>query len=212
MTNTLYVKGYSTYAYDPINTQIAALIYFSTPAYLNSQPLSGLAIEFTTGTEDPFATPYPLFHSIDSAINYYGPSKCAQLISNINTLAGTAYYTAYDLERVDPPIQAALDALSTVAHTGVYSDLSGKPTIPSFTPGSHIANGATNAATNAVTNLPTNFNLVSGILGVANGLNDANSAQNDLAAKYNTLAADYNDLATKVNTLLSNLTAQGLQS
>lgn len=63
----------------------------------------------------------------------------------------------------------------------------------------HIANGATNAGTS----LPTNFNLVSGVLGIANGLNDANSGQNDLATKYN-------DLATKFNTLLSALQTHGI--
>lgn len=65
----------------------------------------------------------------------------------------------------------------------------------------HIANAATGAATN----LPTNFNLVSGVLGVANGLNDSNTAQNDLATKYN-------DLAAKVNTLFAHLQTQNLQS
>lgn len=63
----------------------------------------------------------------------------------------------------------------------------------------HIASGATNAGTS----LPTNFNLISGTLGIANGLNDANSGQNDLATKYN-------DLATKFNVLLTDLQSHGV--
>lgn len=55
-------------------------------------------------------------------------------------------------------------------------------------PTAHIAD----AADNAPTNLATNYNLVSGVLGLANGLNDANTKQNDLAAKYNDLADKFN--------------------
>lgn len=41
-----------------------------------------------------------------------------------------------------------------------------------------------NPATN---NLPTNFTALSALLGLANGLNDANTAQNDMATKFNSL-------------------------
>lgn len=47
---------------------------------------------------------------------------------------------------------------------------------------------------NATNNLPTNFNLVSGLLGVANGLNDANTAQNDMANKFNSLVSELRTL------------------
>lgn len=50
------------------------------------------------------------------------------------------------------------------------------------------------AIANSTNNLPTNFNLVSGILGVANGLNDANTAQNDMATKFNTLLSELRTL------------------
>lgn len=66
-------------------------------------------------------------------------------------------------------------------------------------PGAHITDGATNAANNNA----TNYNIVSGLLGVANGLNAGNANQNDLADKYNALA-------TKFNTLLDRLEARGI--
>lgn len=62
-----------------------------------------------------------------------------------------------------------------------------------------------NASGGTVTNLPTNFNLVSGVLGVANGLNDANTAQNDLATKFN-------DFVTKHNSLVGKLVTEGILS
>lgn len=77
----------------------------------------------------------------------------------------------------------------------------GYATIPNFSAQSHIGNAANNAANNNA----TNYNLVSGVLGVANGLNSANANQN-------TIADNLNDLATKFNTLLANLTTLGLQS
>lgn len=88
-------------------------------------------------------------------------------------------------------------AISTV--TGLQTALDGKN--PLITASSHTSD----AATNAVNNNATNYNLVSGVLGVANGLNSANAAQNDLADKYN-------DLATKFNALLDQLEAQGLKT
>lgn len=124
---------------------------------------------------------------------------------------------------------------------GLGAALAGKQ--DTITAGAHISaaatNGATNAATNAQvnatagaeTNLPTNYNLVSGVLGLADGLNTANSAQNDLGTKYNALvgkynetagkyneaagklndlAGKYNDLAGKHNTLVATLEAQGI--
>lgn len=103
--------------------------------------------------------------------------------------------------------------------SGSYTDLSNKPTISNISTGSAIVDtvttGATDAATNANTSQVTNYNLLSGVLGLADGLNAANTAQNDLATKYNALATKYNDLATKtnanmvkVNTLINELEAR----
>lgn len=67
----------------------------------------------------------------------------------------------------------------------------------SITAQAHINPGATNATTN----LATNFNALSALLGLANGLNDSNTAQNDLATKYNDLATRFNSLLTHLETV-----------
>jgi hypothetical protein len=70
-------------------------------------------------------------------------------------------------------------------------------------PAHGVGNSSGGAATNATANLTTDYDLISGLLGVANGLNAANTAQNSLATKYNDLATKYNDLSTKFNSLLT---------
>lgn len=130
MTNTLYIKAYAQYIWDAPNTRLAALIYFAAPEYYNNlvyQP-AALAIEFGV-SDNPAATPYPVFTDVGAAISYYSSSQTAALLSNINTAIGSSFYTAYDLELIDPPVHAALEALSTVASTGNYSDLLGKPSL-----------------------------------------------------------------------------------
>lgn len=69
--------------------------------------------------------------------------------------------------------------------------------ISTYTPGAKITAGATNAANNNA----TNYNLLSGLLGVANGLNSGNANQNDLADKYNALAGKFNTLVSHLETL-----------
>lgn len=88
------------------------------------------------------------------------------------------------------------DAIVWLSETGGWV-----PAGLSSAPQAAISAGATNAATN----LPTNYNVLSGLLGVADGLNGGNAAQNDLATKYNALA-------TKLNSLLSHLQTLGLQA
>lgn len=62
-----------------------------------------------------------------------------------------------------------------------------------------IANVSGTAANNNV----TNYNLVSGILGLANGLNSSNTAQNDMADIVN-------NLVSKFNTMKSELVSAGM--
>lgn len=77
----------------------------------------------------------------------------------------------------------------------------------------HIATVSTTITTSGInTTLPTNFNLISGTLGIANGLNDANTAQNALGVAYMALATIVVDLIGKFNTLNTALQAQGLES
>lgn len=82
-----------------------------------------------------------------------------------------------------------------------------------ITPAAHI-NAVSNTITSTGINvaLPTNFNLISGVLGVANGLNDANTAQNQLGVAYMALAVITIDLVNKFNTLVAGLQAQGLEA
>lgn len=80
-------------------------------------------------------------------------------------------------------------------------------------PAAHIADvSSTITSTGINVSLPTNFNLVSGVLGVANGLNDANTAQNQLGVAYMALAVITIDLINKFNTLIHGLQAQGLEA
>lgn len=81
------------------------------------------------------------------------------------------------------------------------SSVSGKSSKSSFSALSALAaHGIANASAASNPGLPTNFNLVSGVLGIANGLNDANTAQNDLATKYNDLEAKFNSALSWLNT------------
>lgn len=50
----------------------------------------------------------------------------------------------------------------------------------------------------AANNNATNYNLVSGVLGLANGLNSANSAQNDMADIVNSLTSKFNTLKSEL--------------
>lgn len=73
-----------------------------------------------------------------------------------------------------------------------------------------VSNTITTSGINV--SLLTNYNLVSGVLGLATGLNDANSAQNSLGVAYMALATIVLDLVNKFNTLNTALQAQGLES
>lgn len=220
---TLYVKAYTQQIYDHTTSLNVTLVFYSTPNVYNTLPIQSFGV--VNGTTNLLATPYPTFDTEATLIAQYGAAQCAALVSQVNTTYGATVYTTYDLETVDAPVLSAIDALALVARTGIYADLTGKPslfsgsyldltnkpTIPSFSAQAHIADGATNAADNATTNSVTTYNTLSGLLGIANGLNSANSAQNDLATKYNDLADKHNDLATKFNTLLAHLVTLGFQ-
>ena len=79
-------------------------------------------------------------------------------------------------------------------------------------PIAHIAPVSNTITTTGIaTNLPTNFNTLSGLLGIANGLNDANTAQNALGVAYMALAVIVLDLVTKFNTLNTGLQGDGLE-
>lgn len=192
----LKVKAYGQYIYS-IGTD--ALIYFQA-VDIYGQPFIQEAV-LLRDTQDLTTTPYLTFTNVADAVAYYAASHCATLLTTVNTNAGTTVYLTTDLELVDTPVAAALSMLAPVATSGAYADLTGKPTIPTFTAQPHIANVSVVAANNN----PTNYTLLSGILGVATGLNTANANQNAMADQLN-------DLTTKYNTLLAHLVTLTLQS
>lgn len=97
-------------------------------------------------------------------------------------------------------IATALAADESVA-SALATTVAGKSAKASFSALTALAaHGLSTQATNASTTQVTNYNFVSGVLGLANGLNDANTAQNDLAAKYNALATAFNSLLSWLGT------------
>lgn len=130
-------------------------------------------------TQNTSATPYPIFVTFEAAEAFFRSTYAATLMANVNVVAGNLF-TSYDVELVDPAVNSAIHEIENM--------------IPVITTCSHIANGATNAANNNL----TNYNLVSGVLGIAGGLNTANANQN-------AMADNLNDLAAKFNTLLADL-------
>lgn len=213
MTNTLYVKAYTQDIYDSGHSQIATIVYFTAPSYYQ-QPSNSVIIEY--GSLNPLASPFPIYPDIAAAIADLGPAQASALVTAINGTAGLAYYTAYDIELVDASVGAAIHALTldtiTEGSTNKYYtstektklagiNLAGKSDKSSFSAVTSLsAHGVANASAASNPGLPTNFNLVSGVLGIANGLNDANAAQNDLATKYNDLESKFNSILTWLGT------------
>lgn len=134
-------------------------------------------------------------------------------LSDLETeVAGKANTTHSHIISDITGLQTALDGKVPTTRTVNGHALSGNINVTrsdlSFaSAATHIADSATNAATDAATNasttqqsnLPTNYNTLSGLLGIANGLNDANNQQNILEAKHVDLATKVNSNATKQN-------------
>jgi hypothetical protein len=142
--NTLYIKAYVQDIYDTPNSRIAGLVYFSANMYYQQPALAPFAIHY--GPLDVGASPYPIFPTWQDAIEYFKASKGAELLTQINTQIGSAYYDTIDVETVDIPVALKFAALATVASTGLYSDLTGKPS---------LATVATSGSYNDLSNKPT---------------------------------------------------------
>jgi hypothetical protein len=160
-----------------------------------------------------------IFTSFQDAITYYLATYGSDIIGYVDTLLGTTGSTLGTVyNNTYRGTIGLLNAKADISHTQAVSTISDASTIGKtiltaandsavrtaiMSPQTHIADAATNsatdAATNATTSLLTNYNLATGILGLANALNDANAAQNDLAAKYNALAEKYNTAASNDN-------------
>lgn len=186
MTNTLYIEYASQEAIDPTYGKLAVLSW-TTPANFQDDGLEQQVIQITSGTANPSATPYATFPDVTTAFAYYQTAMCSALITFMNSLYGVTYYTAYDAEPVDSATNAAVAGKSNKSSFANITALT--------------AHGIANASAASNPGLATNFNLVSGLLGIANGLNDANTAQNDLATKYNDLEGKFNTLLTYATTL-----------
>lgn len=120
------------------------------------------------------------------------------------TYVGVAYFTGSTLTEVtnipfdmpdatsDVSLQAAAQsAIAAYAVTKSYSLTDGifaTSVIPDVPAGLSTAPQAAIAA--AATTLTTNYNLATGLLGLANAMNSANTAQNDLGIKFNTLVSE----------------------
>lgn len=184
MTNLLYIESSTQDYIDPTLGDVAFLNWISPNTFSFQDPQQQV-ITITPGTPNPSATPFPTFPDKATAIAYYQAAICSQMLSDVNAFYGVSFYTGYDVESVPSGVNAAIASINT--------NISGKSNKSSFSAVTALAaHGIANASAASNPGLPTNFNLVSGVLGIANGLNDANTAQNDLATKYNDLEAKFN--------------------
>lgn len=129
-----------------------------------------------------------------------------------DTLATSPHHKLHnDANDALAAIQARLGVLNSVDATSV--DYLLRHLQAGIAPMAHINNASTSITTTGINvSLATNYNLVSGVLGIANGLNDANTAQNALGIAYMALAVITLDLVNKFNTLSAGLQTQGLET
>lgn len=144
-----------------------------------------------------------------TAIDTYTPAMPADTLAS---MMGGAHHQAHNA------VWEAVVALQTKlgidnsadANSHDYKMRHVEPLLAAFAHIGAVSNTITTSGINV--GLPTNFNLISGTLGIANGLNDANTAQNALGVAYMALAVIVLDLVNKFNTLNTALQAQGLES
>lgn len=149
--SVLQVQYVSYPAYDqPNNVPLAVLTFM--PFYFFGGPIY---YPYSYGTQNPSATPNPLFPDDAAALSYYLADATSQLLTAANGASFSGNYTSISLNPLDPSEIAAfsaltidtlpdgsaykkitstektkLDSLATVASTGAYSDLTGKPSLP----------------------------------------------------------------------------------
>lgn len=202
MTNILYVKAFALDIYDNVGGQPAALLYYSASSYVGQPTAAPLAMYY--GATNPTATPYATFPDDSTGLDYYAATQAQALVDLINGQIGSVFYTSYDVEKVDAPVGAALNAISA----SITASMAGKTDEAGFAAltalGAHgIANGLDNAPVNAPTNL-TVLSILSNELNSTNGKqNTIGSNLNDLADKFNTLLTYATSLETKLNATIS---------
>lgn len=106
MTNTLYVQVFSQQAWDPtVVAELNVLNYVTVKEYAVQ---STLFIFQYGGSNNPSATPYPIYVDDDTAVAASSAAAASILVTMVNANYGNTYYTAYDVEKVSPPLVPAL--------------------------------------------------------------------------------------------------------
>ncbi len=117
---TLEVKRFFNEVYLPNR---CFFVTWQAVEYYN-QPNVQVLIEINE-TQDPSATPFPKFPSVEDAITYYETTKANELIGNLNANLGYTNWDSYNIEEVDPPVSALIANLdSTIA--GLTTSLGNK--------------------------------------------------------------------------------------
>lgn len=129
MSNTLYIKITTTEYYDSTTALKGYYLSYAMPVLMNGGAYYYPSFYFEVGASNPTASPYAQFPDPATAIAYYNPTQQAQMISDANSLLGTTFYSSSVVSLLDAPVNDAFGALATVAKTGAYSDLTGKPVI-----------------------------------------------------------------------------------
>lgn len=108
MTNTLNIKG--TFYYIAISPNLYAVVNYVAIDY-NTYPMAGnITVQIDPNQAENPSASIPLFNTPENAVNYFGASQAAIILAAVNDPI-TPYYTAYNLEFVDPEELAALIAL-----------------------------------------------------------------------------------------------------
>jgi hypothetical protein len=192
MTNTLYIE-YS--AQDSIDVTLGdlAILSWSTPQNEFNPGLQQVVVNIVSGATVDLTQTFPIFPDKATAFTYYMTAMCAAALAATNANYGTAYYTATNAQPTDDTTSAAL---ASKTDKGGFSVMTATPATTAAT----IVGSASD--TNA-----TNYNLVSGLLGIANGLNSANAAQNSMADIVNAQTTAINLLIGYADTLRSQVNA-----
>lgn len=173
------------------------MLYWTTPNNYQNPGLQEITIEVQSGVTNPSASPFPIFPDIATAQSYYMTAMCSALLTFINTLYGVTYYTGTNPQPSDPAVAAVVAAFAASK-----TNKAGFAAITALS-----ASGIANVTGTAADNNPTNFTTLSGLLGIASGLNTANANQNAMADMVNAQETAINDLISYVGTLEAKINA-----
>lgn len=137
-------------AYDQPNSVPIGVLTF-IPFYFFASPIY---YPYAYGSQNPSASPLPLFPNDAAALAYYTADATSQLLANANASSAPGTYTSISLSALEPSEivafstltqdtipdgttykkitatqQTKLNTLATVAVSGSYNDLTNQPTI-----------------------------------------------------------------------------------